>query len=291
MGQGAYFAVRIFSNNAALARQDEKERVLVGRGIGYGRRVGDRIPADLVQRQYFEVSSNKVHHLELVDSVDAHTLDACVKAVDQASELLGELHPSGLFVLAEHLAFTVQRSREGSVIANPLTDEIKAAFPDELAAAELVLRYINSLLDVELPDAEAAFIALHLNAARTGVSVKRPLQQANALAGIVQFTGQQLGCEDASGPVHDHLIRTLARLTKRVRAGFFRGNAAARSIERDLPVETVLARAVLARIWGGAPLPKQSRGEVAYLAVFLHGWRQEAANESRINPKKKAVNR
>jgi transcriptional antiterminator len=292
MGQPAYLIARVFSNNTVLASQDEAERVLVGRGIGFGRRVGDWIPADLVQQQYFEVNPSKVHYLELMSSVDSHTFDTCVQAVERAGDLLGELHPSVYLVLADHLAFTVQRLREGCVISNPLVDEIRAVFPDEYVAAELVLRYVNSHLDVELPADEKAFITLHLNAARTGASVKRPLQQANALAGIAQFAGQRLGYLDASGPVHDELIQMLARLTKRVRAGDFRGNAAGRSIKRDLPLETALATQIIEQIWGGTPLPHECMGEVAHLAVFLHGWRQDAANETRINQtKQKGVNR
>lgn len=292
MGQPAYLVARVFSNNAVLARQDEEERVLVGRGIGFGRRVGDWIPADLVQQQFLEVNPSKVHYLELMNSVDSHTFDTCVEAVERAADMLGELHPSVYLVLADHLAFTVQRLREGSVISNPLMDEIRAAFPEEYAAAELVLRYVNSHLDVELPAVEIAFITLHLNAARTGASVKGPLQQANALAGIVQYAGQRLGYPDTPGQIHGELVQTLARLTKRVRAGAFRSNAAVRSIERDLPLETSLAIQIVERIWGRTPLPHESVGEVAHLAVFLHGWRQDAANEMRINQtKQKGVNR
>ncbi|MCW5954347.1 MAG: PRD domain-containing protein, partial [Propionibacteriaceae bacterium] len=222
MGRPAYLIARVFSNNAVLARLGEEERVLVGRGIGFGHRVGEWILADQVQQQYFEVSPSKVHYLELMNSVDSHTFDTCVEAVERAADLLGELHPSVYLVLADHLAFTVQRLREGNVISNPLIDEIRAAFPNEFTAAELVLHYVNSHLDVELPTDEIAFITLHLNAARTGASVKLPLQQANALAGLVQFTGQRLGCPEAPGQVRDELIQTLARLTKRVRTGAFR---------------------------------------------------------------------
>lgn len=284
MDVSAYLVSRVFSNNAVLARLGEDERVLVGRGIGFGRRVGEWIAADQVQQQYFELSPTRIHHLDLMNSVDQHTFDTCAEAINRAADLLGELHPSVHLVLADHLAFVVQRLREGSVIRNPLIDEIRAAFPDEFVAAEVVLRYINSCLDVELPPDEAAFITLHLNAARTGASVKLPLQQANALAGIVQFVEDRLGHPKTSGVVHGELIWTLARLTKRVRAGAFRSHAAFRSIERDLPLETGLASQIIERIWGSTPLPHAAAGEVAHLAVFLHGWKQDAGNEMQIDP-------
>jgi transcriptional antiterminator len=283
MEKSACLVSRVFSNNAVLARLGEDERVLVGCGIGFGRRVGERIPADKIQQQYFELSPSKAHYLDLMNLIDQRTFDTCVEAIKRAADLLGELHPSVYLVLADHLACVVQRLREGSVIFNPLMDEIRAAFPDESVAAEVVLRYINSHLDVELPSDETAFITLHLSAARTGASVKLPLKQANDLAGIVQFAADRLGHPNASGVVHGELVWTLARLTKRVRAGAFRSHAAARSIERDLPLETELASQIIERIWGSTPLPHGAAGEVAHHAVFLHGWKQDAENEMQID--------
>jgi transcriptional antiterminator len=280
----AYRVFRVFSNNAVLARRDEDERVLVGRGIGFGRRVGEWIPADQVQQQYFDLNPSKARYLDLMNSVDQHTFDICIEAIEQAANLLGELHQSVYLVLADHLAFVVQRLREGSVISSPLIDVIRAAFPGEFAAAEVVLRYVNSHLDVELPPDETAFITLHLNAARISSSVKVPLRQANALDGIVRFAADRLGRPNTSGVVHDELIRTLARLTRRVRAGTLRSCPAARLIARDLPLETRLASQIIERISGSTPLPHGAAGEVAHLAVFLNGWKQDAGNEMQGAP-------
>lgn len=282
MEVSSYLISHVFNNNAVLARLGEDDRVLVGRGIGFGRRGGERIPADQVQQQYFELSPSKVHYLDLMDSVDQHTFDTCAEAIKRAAHLLGELDPSVYLVLANHLAFAVQRLREGIVIRNSLLDVIRAAFPDEFVAAEVVLRHANGCLDVELPYDETAFITLHLNAARVGASVKLSLQQANALDGIVQFAKDRLGHPNASGVMHGDLIWALARLTTRVRAGYFRSHAAVRSIERDLPLETGLASQIIERIWGSTPLPHGAAGEVAHLAAFLHGWKKDAGNEMQI---------
>ena len=284
MEESAYLVARVFGNNAVLGCRGEDTRVLVGRGIGFGRQVGQQIPLDQVQQQYFELSPSNLHYLDLMNSVDQHLFNVCTEAIEQAADMLGELHPSVYLVLTEHLVFAVQRLREGTVIRNPLIDEIRAAFPEEFVAAEVVVLYINSHLDVELPPDEMAFVTLHLNAARTDASVKLPLQQANDLAQIVQFAQDRLGHPNASGAVHSELIWTLARLTKRVRASAFRSNAAVRFIERDLPLETEVASQIIERISGLMPLPHDMAGEVAHLAVFLHGWKQDTRSEMQIGP-------
>lgn len=189
MAELSYKVARVFSNNAVLARRGEDELVLVGRGIGFGRRAGDQIAADNVQRQYVEISPDKAQYLDLVNSIDSQVFETISAAIDLATDLLGELHPSVYLVLTDHLAFAVQRLREGEAITNPLLSEIRVVFPAEFGAAELMLSYINSHLDAELPVDEAAFITLHLSAARAGSTVKQPLQQANALAGIVEYAG------------------------------------------------------------------------------------------------------
>lgn len=272
--------VRVLSNNAVLARvgegdSDDGGLVLVGRGIGFGRHVGDPVSATADQRQYIELSPDKVQLLTSLNALDPYVIETISTAVDLAADLLGELHPSVYLVLAEHLSYAVDRVGKGEVIRNSLLEEIKAVFSAEFGAAELIVQYLNSHLTVDLPIDEAAFIALHLNAARSGVTVKQPLAKANELAGLATFVRHRLPREvGAASTSDDGLITTLTYVQRRARAGQWRDNRAQRSIARDLPREYDLAEQVLCRILDTAMLPREAAGEAAYLAVFLHGWEQ-----------------
>ena len=180
-------------------------------------------------------------------------------------------------VLAEHISFAVQRAGSGEQIRNSLVDEIRAAFPLEFQAAQLMVSYINShTANATLPVDEAAFIALHLNAARQGVTVKQPLAVANELAGLLRFVCARLGATTTNldGTVDHSLALELTRMSNRVESKQFRSNLARRSIERDLPSEFDVAQQVLCRMIDVPTLPSHAAGEAAYLAVFLHGWRQ-----------------
>lgn len=271
----AHRIVRVLSNNAVLATADDNDHefVLVGRGIGFGRRPGDPVPPETATRRYVELSPDKAHYLHSIGSLDPHVAQTISAAVDLAEDLLGTLHPSVHVVLAEHLSFALQRVAGGSPITNPLLGEIRAVFPAEFGAAELIVRYLNTHVEVELPADEAAFVALHLNAARTGTTVKQPLATANELAGLVAFVRQRLA-RPADGAADDGLAATLSRTISRARAGHWRTNHAQRSIERDLAVESQLAHEILCRIVDAPELPRPAVGEAAFLAVFLHGWRQ-----------------
>lgn len=260
--------VRTFSNNAVLASTGEDEFVLVGRGIGFGRKAGDVIETDTEQRRYVEVSPERIQFLTSLGSVEPDLLEVASAAVDLAVDLLGDLHPSVYVLLVDHLSFAVQRVREGTHISNELHHEIAAVFPQEFGAAELVVQYLNSHLRVDLPVDEAAYIALHLNAARTGSTVKQPLEKANLLGSLVGIIEGSLG----KAPDHE-LISYLARLTNRITAGKPLGNDAERAIVRELPHEASIARDVIDAMEKDIS-PARVSGEVAYLAVFLHGWSQ-----------------
>ncbi|MDO5723639.1 MAG: PRD domain-containing protein [Flaviflexus sp.] len=265
---------RVFNNNALLVVSGDAERVVVGRGIGFGRRAGDLIQSDPSSRQYVEVSPDRIDFFEHLDQLGPRASEAISHAVDLAADVLGELHPSVYLLLADHLVFAVRRLSEGEIITNPLLSEIRGAFPEEFNAAILAVQYLNTHLEVEVPLDEAAFIALHLNAARRGVTVKQPLQQANELAAIVAEAQRLIGQPQK---VDGELIGHLARLAGRLHRGEFRANAAQRSIIRDLPKEAALAERILTRILGS--LDPKAQGEVAYLAVFLHGWHNTPSHD------------
>nr|WP_275587060.1 PRD domain-containing protein [Arcanobacterium pluranimalium] len=197
---------------------------------------------------------------------------------------MGELHPSVYLLLSDHLIFAMQRLRDGQVIRNNLRTEIRAVFPEEFAAAEAVLTYINAHADMAFPDDEAAFIALHLNAARTGVTVKQPLEQANRLATIINDAGQSLGVEHA---VPEEVSASILATMRRIESGMFRKNDALRAISRELPREFDVAERIIAQLLQVDAVPLLALGEVAFLSVTLHAWRQSGGV---IHPHKQKEN-
>ena len=100
----SYGVVRVLSNNAVLARHGEDESVLVGRGIGFGRSVGERIPAGQVHQEFIAPQSDKAQYLNLVNSIEPEIFETTQAAVELAADLLGELHPAVYLMLTDHLA-------------------------------------------------------------------------------------------------------------------------------------------------------------------------------------------
>lgn len=272
-GHTSRVIIRVLSNNALLARDGDVEMVLLGKGIGFGRKDGDLIDESAVQQFYVEVDPHRHEYLNWANDLGNGLLEAISRSVDIAAEVLGPLHPAVYTLLLDHIAFAIQRLRSGQEITNPLTPQIRELYPDEFAAAHKAVHYLSERLNIQLPDDEAGFIALHLNAASAGQPVKEPLQRANALAGLVDQVTRGLGSNDAH--LRGDITRALVALSHRLAGGQVRRNDALLSIRRDLAHDYQVSSQIITEILDVNSVPKNAEGEAAYLAVDIHGWRQE----------------
>ncbi|MEJ5928986.1 PRD domain-containing protein [Corynebacterium sp. H128] len=276
--------IRVLSNNAVLAAgaphpesgARPANRVIVDKGIGFGRKVGDQLPETSRhpegKAEYIELSQEHEDLLQYLGDIHPRLLEVTSASIDLAVDILGPLHPSVYVILSEHLSFAIERTGRGEVIRSTLISEMKAAFPAEFFAASLVLDHLNAQLgSVQLPEDEATFIALHLRAARTGETVKRPLETANTINRARTLVENRLRVDPRlnAEPLSVHLTFILRRL----REDRMRTNAIASTISASLPVEMSLAEDVIRILLNATELPADIEGEAAFLAVFLHGCR------------------
>lgn len=281
-----YVVTHVLNNNAVVVSSDAGVCVLVGKGLGFSRKAGDTVPQAEVQEHYVSVEPDRLHYMSALNSIEPDLLKVIAQGVEKAESVLGALHPSIYVLLTDHLAFAIERFRQGAAIVNDLVPEIRAVFPAEFMAAQRVLSHVNERLGVELPLDEAAFIALHLNAALSGGSVKAPLSRANALAELAEATIRRLGVEECLRSTRELLSTELVALVARLQAGRGRPCAAYRSIARDLSTEWGHAQWIIESLLSfesdqDVALGIEERnGETAYLAVFLHGWSHDAAHRN-----------
>ncbi|MCF2705891.1 PRD domain-containing protein [Arcanobacterium haemolyticum] len=277
MSELSLFAISAINNNAVRATDGSHEFVLVGRGIGFNIKAGDAIAFDESHKRYQLLDSVvKARYMDLLGRMDPKLLDAVSRAIDFAGDIIeGTLHPSLYVVLTDHLAFAIERVREGIQITNPLVQEIRAVFGDEYAAAEVMMNYLNSVLDVRLPADECAFVALHLNAARRGSSVKEPLRYTNEIAKIVAVVESVLGTAIPPGVIFDRLVARIAEDFSRLAGPRRRQCSVSYVASRELPAAWELAGRMQSRMTRHLGVADAGAGEQTYLAVWLDGWLYE----------------
>lgn len=180
------------NNSMLLVDHDQREMILFGKGIGFGAKPGTHIDLAQVEKVFLPLSDLKSRHfLSLTDTIPAAYFDVSHEILTLARSLCCEkLNSVLLFTLAEHLHFAVERSRNGQLILNKLSWEVKRYYPQEYRVGMQARDNVNERFDVELPEEEAVNIAFHLINASSqddNSSAHQQVELVNRIAEIVRY--------------------------------------------------------------------------------------------------------
>lgn len=156
---------KILNNNVALVSGDESKEVIVwGKGLVFNKRVGERIDESKIEK-IFPISDSEIF-FKFQDVLEDIPLDY-FEVSDQIVELCNQLNSEAsndilLISLSDHIFSTIKRYEEGISITNPLAWDIKRYYPKEYDIGLKALDLINERFYIELPEDEAAFIAMHI---------------------------------------------------------------------------------------------------------------------------------
>ena len=180
----------------AISMEDNQEYLLIGKGIGFGKKVSER----------FEISENtectvyslqeqteRGKAMELLKSIDPVYLEIAEKVLTKSEEVFGRIDRRILFPMADHIAFAVQRIRANEQISNPLTDDIRALFHMEYKTAEFVKDILWEMLQVKIDEHEIGYIALHIHSAIEDENVALSMQIAQAVRECIRMVEEETG--------------------------------------------------------------------------------------------------
>lgn len=179
--------VKVLNNNVVLSMDENQEDVIVlGNGIAFQKKYGDQIDDSKIERIFTQqIPELTARFQKMLSEIPMDFLEIAEKIILNAKLKLNHDFNDNLYIsLMDHINFTIQRYREGMLIENRLLLETKVLYKDEFAAGKEAVELINTTFDVQLPEDEAAFIALHFVNASTGGSMQDTVQQTR----IVQDT-------------------------------------------------------------------------------------------------------
>lgn len=156
---------KIINNNIIAARDSKNvELVAMGRGIGYGKRAGDEIEDEAVEKIFrLENMDNTEHFKELLASLPLEHIRLSNDIITYAKESLGLLLGQNVYLtLTDHISFVISKHREGMDFSNILFDEVRLFYPVEYSVGRYALELIEERTGCRLQEDEAASIALHL---------------------------------------------------------------------------------------------------------------------------------
>ena len=132
---------KVLNSSVVLVQDDSgEESILLGKGIGYGRKAGEPIERQPSDRVFLPLSNPDAQPmLELFSSIPASYLELTQDIVDDAEQSLGvKLSAHIYLLLTDHLHFAVERQQKGLVVTNRIFWEIKHFYPKEYAVAQLI---------------------------------------------------------------------------------------------------------------------------------------------------------
>lgn len=227
-----YTIITVMNNNVVLAKnlRTSNEVVLLGKGIGFGKKKGTSVyfSNEIIERSFININKSlKKDFYQLIQQMDLEIMGLCQEVILMAEKAIGELSDNIHIVLTDHIGFAIERLRQNIEIANPFLHEIRILYSDEFKIGLKAVELINENIDVTLPEEEAAFIALHLHSARKNKAVKKTLRNTKVIKAVVALIENALGGEI----IEDAL--TYRRLLTHIRAGLDR-------MENDIVLENPL---------------------------------------------------
>lgn len=190
-----YKVIKIFNNNVILVNHDNKEKIIIGRGIGFGKHPEDIIQNSPLINKVFALENrdNFSKFKELITKVDDKTIGVCEEIIFMVcKELNEELDEKIHISLIDHIAFTLYRLRHNDEIQNPFLVETETLYTNEFEIARKVVTMLEKETGINIPDGETGFIALHIHSARNKGKLSNTIKYAYLSNSIVELIEDEL---------------------------------------------------------------------------------------------------
>ncbi|WP_295254059.1 BglG family transcription antiterminator LicT [uncultured Catenibacterium sp.] len=155
---------KLLNNNVAVVMENDEEKIVMGRGICFKKKVGDLIDPKQVDKVFFlEDQEVSRRFKELVVNIPLEYLQIGDEIFDEAKMTLGKpINDNCYIALVDHIYTACERVKEGIFVKNALLWDIKRFYKIEYEVGKRSLQIIKDKTGIELSDDEAGFIALHI---------------------------------------------------------------------------------------------------------------------------------
>ena len=187
---------KVLNHNTLIGidMNDSREYLLIGKGIGFGKKVSERleVPKDCTVYSLLE-KTERGSAMELVREIDPIFLEIAEQVLKEGERIFGRIDWNILFPMADHIAYAVKRIRSGEQISNPLTGDIVALFHMEYKAAECLRPILRERLQVEIDEHEIGYVALHIHSAIEDENVALSMQIARSVRECIRMVEAETG--------------------------------------------------------------------------------------------------
>ncbi|MFF2909088.1 glucose PTS transporter transcription antiterminator GlcT [Paenibacillus sp. NPDC057934] len=181
---------KVLNNNVIIAEHPQyAEVVVIGKGIGFNRKVRDHINLSSVEKMFILRSrEEQEQYKQLVPQVDERLIEVVQEIVlhimhSSRQPLNEHIH----IALTDHISFAIRRHEQDIAIHNPFLYETKEIYPEEYSMAEYAVDRINEAMGVTLPADEVGFVALHIVSAISNRHISEVKEHSQLIGDLVNL--------------------------------------------------------------------------------------------------------
>lgn len=182
---------RVLNNNTILAEDDSMlEKMLLGKGIGFGKKKGDEVDKSKIEKVFVLDSKQMVDDfVQLVRDIPINHIELSRRIIEEAENDLECKFSNSIYIgLTDHINYALCRYHEKEMLTNALLWEIKKFYPKEFKAAKRSIELINYYEKVELTEDEVGFIAMHfVNGQQSGDAIHATSVVTKIMQGILNI--------------------------------------------------------------------------------------------------------
>ena len=162
---------KVLNNNVVISFDASgKDVIVMGSGIAFQKKRGDIIDQTKIERIFTQNDSDLASKIQsALKDIPIEYLEFTEQMIHYAQNELDTKFNDNLYLsLMDHIYFTIKRYHENMLIQNRLLFETKLMYPEEFRVGNEIVQKMNKMFNVDLPEDEAAFIALHFVNANLG---------------------------------------------------------------------------------------------------------------------------
>lgn len=216
--------VKVINNNLIKSVDEKNNEILVmGCGLGFKKVAGDEIDESLIEKVYTcNEKTNSSQLISLLEKIPLEHIQTTNEIISFAKASLGKkLSPNIYITLVDHINFAIERNAQGVQIKNALLWEIKKLYNHEYLVGKEALHIIKRRLNIELPEDEAGFIALHfVNALMDDISMEKTTDMTRMIQNILNIIKYHFNLELDEYSIHyERFITHLKFFAQRIFMG------------------------------------------------------------------------
>lgn len=277
-----YEVIKVLNNNVVLARHNNEEVILISKGIGFGRKHGEKINAESqkIEKIFHQFNNqDSSRYLESLPQFNDEVVGVSEEIIAKAETLLGPLSPNIHLALVDHLTFTLDRIHMDLPIENPFIDEITLLYEEEYDVAELASSLLRDRLGVDIGEEEKGFIALHLNSARNYKNVRETIKATRLFREIVKLITEVTGqAPDYKSDGYQAFVRSIKAIMHHVRHDNDMHNPLTDEIKLKMKDSYEIAKEISVFLEKEKNV-KLSEDMIAYITIDIEKIRQLRRNE------------